>query len=286
MADDYEAAIVGGGPAGLQAALTLGRMHVTTVVFDDVRYRNASSPRMGNVLGWDGAEPGALRSTAHSELTAYPWVRLVHERVDSVRERERESGFVIVSSQSEWSAQRLLIASGVDDALLPIPGVRELWGDVVLPCPFCHGHEFAAGPIAVISDGSHAEHVGGLLRGLSSSVPVIAPSDVVSVSRSESGVRIALHGGGVVEAASVFIPPNAVPRSALVDALGVRCGDDGIEVDALGRTSRAGIWAAGDVAQRADTRIPAAVVTAMASGLIAAADIASSVATARDGATP
>lgn len=284
MADDYQAAIIGGGPAGLQAALTLGRMHVATVVFDDVRYRNASSPRMGNVLGWDGAEPQALRSAAQSELTAYPWVRLVHERVDSVR--EHESGFVIVSPRSEWSAGRLLIASGVDDALLPIPGVRELWGDVVLPCPYCHGHESSPGPIAVISDGSHAEHVGGLLRGLSSSVPVIAPGDVASVSRSESGVRIALHGGGIVEAASVFIPPNAVPRSALVDALGVRSGDDGIEVDTLGRTSRAGVWAAGDVAQRADPRIPAAVVTAMASGLIAAADIASSVATARDGAMP
>lgn len=153
----YQAAIVGGGPAGLQAALTLGRMHVETLVFDDVRYRNAASPMMGNVLGWDGAEPAALRTSAHSELVAYPWVRIVPHRADSVRDMGQ--GMVLVTSGAEWGVERLLIASGVEDALLPIPGVHELWGDVVLPCPYCHGHEFASGRIAVISDGSHAEVV-------------------------------------------------------------------------------------------------------------------------------
>lgn len=280
MTQMYQAAIIGGGPAGLQAALTLGRMHVETLVFDDARYRNASSARMGNVLGWDGAEPAALRSAAHSELAAYSWVRIVQQCVDSVQEKGSE--MTLVTSDAKWRAERLLLASGVEDALLPIPGVHELWGDVVLPCPYCHGHEFASSSIAVISDGSHAEHVGGLLRGLSSVVPVMAPKDVAAVTRSVSGVRIVLHDGGVVEAACVFIPPNAIPRSALADDLGVRWGRAGIEVDVLGRTSRVGVWAAGDVARRADPRIPAAVVTAMASGLTAAADIAASVALARD----
>jgi thioredoxin reductase len=277
---EYQAAIIGGGPAGLQAALTLGRMHVETLVFDDMRYRNASSPRMGNVLGWDGAEPAALRTAAHSELAAYPWVRIVSERADFVR--DKGEGMVLVASGHEWGVERLLIASGVEDALLPIPGVHELWGDVVLPCPYCHAHEFSPGPIAVISDGTHAEHVGGLLRGISPAVPVIAPEDVAGVTRSATGVRIVLHDGVVVEAACVFIPPNAIPRTSLADDLGIRSGRDGIEVDALGRTSRGGVWAAGDVAQRADPRIPAAVITAMASGLTAAADIAASVAIARD----
>jgi thioredoxin reductase len=277
---EYQAAIIGGGPAGLQAALTLGRMHVETLVFDDMRYRNASSPRMGNVLGWDGAEPAALRTAAHSELAAYPWVRIVSERADFVR--DKGEGMVLVASGREWSVERLLIASGVEDALLPIPGVHELWGDVVLPCPYCHAHEFSPGPIAVISDGTHAEHVGGLLRGISPAVAVLAPEDVAGVTRSATGVRIMLHDGVVVEAACVFIPPNGIPRCSLADDLGIRAGRDGIEVDALGRTSRGGVWAAGDVAQRADPRIPAAVITAMASGLSAAADIAASVAIARD----
>ncbi|MDZ5143592.1 MULTISPECIES: NAD(P)/FAD-dependent oxidoreductase [Microbacterium] len=277
----YQAAIIGGGPAGLQAALTLGRMHVETVVFDDGRYRNASSSVMGNVLGWAGAEPAALRAAVHEELAAYPWVRRVPERVETAR--EDGSGLVLVTPSAQWSAERLLLASGVDDALLPIPGVRELWGDIVLPCPYCHGHEFAPGPIAVISDGGHAEHVGGLLRGLSSSVPVVAPADVLSVSRSATGVRIDLRDGDAVEAACAFIPPNARARSGIADDLGIRSAPEGIEIDALGRTSRAGVWAAGDVAKRVDSRIPAAVVTAMASGLTAAADIAASVALVRDG---
>ncbi|MEA9985277.1 MULTISPECIES: NAD(P)/FAD-dependent oxidoreductase [Subtercola] len=279
MTHEYQAAIVGGGPAGLQAALTLGRMHVDTVVFDDARYRNASSVRMGNVLGWQKATPEALRSAAHADLATYPWVRVVRERVESAR--WNGPGLVLAAAGSQWRVERLLITSGVEDHLLPIPGLRELWGDVVLPCPYCHGHEFAPGPIAVISDGSHAEHVSGLLRGLSSVVPVFAPGEVAAVTRSPSGVSIVLRGGGVVEAACVFIPPNAAPRSAIADDLSVHCGPGGIAVDALGRTSRAGVWAAGDVAERADLRIPAAVITAMASGLTAAADIAASVATAR-----
>lgn len=275
---DYQAAIIGGGPAGLQAALTLGRMHVRTLVYDDARYRNGVSPRMGNVLGWDGADPVALRAAAHSELTAFPWVQFVAERVATVRTETH--GVTVSTAGSERRAGRLLIASGVEDTLLPIPGARELWGDVVLPCPYCHGHEFASGTIAVISDGGHAQHVSRLLSRMSPSVPVLRPETVLRLERSTSGVRIALRDGTAVDAGSVFIPPNPVPRSSLADALGVRSGPDGIEVDVLGRTNAIGVWAAGDVARRANPRIPAAVVSAMASGLIAAADIASDIAEA------
>jgi thioredoxin reductase len=280
LVEIYQVAVVGGGPAGLQAALTLGRMHVSTVVFDDARYRNTSSARMHNVLGRDGATPDELRSVGRAELQAYPWVDVVESRVD---EAERQgSTFVLRSRKQDRLTERVLIASGVQDTLLPIPGLAELWGDVVLPCPYCHGHEFSHGPIAVISSGGHADHVGGLLRGLTASVPVLSPESVRGVVRSESGVTIQVYEGTDVEAACVFIPANAVPRSSLAEQLGATTGEDGIIVDPLGRTDSPGVWAAGDVARRLDARIPAAVVTAMASGLTAGADIAAAVALARD----
>jgi len=273
-------AIVGGGPAGLQAALTLGRMHVETVLFDDERYRNATSARMRNVLGWDGATPAELRSAGRTELAAYPWVHVVGESVVSAR--AHGDGFALATTSSEWLVDHLLIASGVDDDLLPIPGLHDLWGDLVLPCPYCHGYEFSPGPIAIISSGGHAEHIGALLRGLADAVPVLEPDEVTAVTRSASGVTIALRAGGTVEAACVFIPPNAKPRSSLFTDLGVTGGADGIDVNALGRTSVPNVWAAGDVARRAAPRIPAGIVTAMASGLTAAADIAAAVSAARD----
>ena len=280
----YQAAVVGGGPAGLQAALTLGRMHVDAVLFDDGRYRNATSARMHNVLGSDGATPEQLRAAGRAELAAYPWVHVVEERVEAAR--WDGSTILLSSTEGEWEAERLLIASGVRDALLPIPGLQEFWGDVVLPCPYCHGHEFSPGPIAIISSGGHAEHIGGLLRGLAESVPVLSPESVRAVTRSDAGVRIELRDGTAVEAACVFIPPHAAPRDALATQLGASTGADGIPVDALGRTDRAGVWAAGDVARRADAHIPAAVVTAMSAGLVAAADIAASVGIARDAERP
>lgn len=276
----FQAAVVGGGPAGLQAALTLGRMHVSTVLFDDGRYRNASSARMRNVLGSDGSAPEELRAAGRSELGAYPWVRIIEGRVENAS--LWDSAFALRGDGHEHVAEHLLIATGVRDTLLPIPGLAEMWGDVVLPCPYCHGHEFAKGPIAVISSGGHAEHIGGLLRGVTDAVPVLHPERVEEVIRSAAGVTIRLHDGTAVEAACVFIPPNPAPRSGLAEQLGVTTDENGILVDPLGRTSRSGVWAAGDVARRIDPRIPAAVITAMASGLVAAADIAAAVAITRD----
>jgi thioredoxin reductase len=281
LMDIYEAAVVGGGPAGLQAALTLGRMHVSTALFDDSRYRNASSSRMHNMLGRDGATPERLRSAGRRELEAYPWVHLIESRVDDVS--EQGSTFVLAAGEQSHVSNRVLIASGVEDMLLPIPGLAELWGDVVLPCPYCHGHEFSPGPIAVISSGGHADHIAGLLRGLAASVPVLPPEKVSGVVRTDVGVTIRMRDGTEIEAACVFIPANAAPRSSLAEQLGVTAGDDGIVIDVLGRTNRLGVWAAGDVARRLDPRIPAAIVTAMASGLIAGADIAAAVALIRDG---
>ncbi|MDU0346899.1 NAD(P)/FAD-dependent oxidoreductase [Microbacterium sp. KSW2-29] len=268
-------AVVGGGPAGLQAALTLGRMHVDTVVFDDGRARNSTSARMHNVLGWDGTDPARLRAAARNELQRYPWVRVVD---DAVRGARRETDIELDTADGPWHAENLLIAAGVEDALLPIPGITELWGDLVLPCPYCHGHEHAEGPIAVISSGAHATHVGALLLGLTDEVPHFEPGEVASVARVNDRALITRHDGRASEVAAVFIPPNPRPRSSVAADLGVHVEADGIVVDALGRTNKPGVWAAGDVARRLDPRIPAAVVTAMASGLTAAADIAATVA--------
>ncbi|MFV9426196.1 NAD(P)/FAD-dependent oxidoreductase [Microbacterium sp. S1037] len=271
MTEFARVAVVGGGPAGLQAALTLGRMHVDTVVFDDGRPRNGTSPRMHNVLGWDGTEPARLRTAARDELRKYPWVRVVDHTVRAAR---RSADIELDTSGGPWRAENLLIATGVEDALLPIPGVSDLWGDLVLPCPYCHGHEHAKGPIAVISSGAHADHVGGLLRGLTDEVPHFEPEEVASVTRAGDRALITRHDGRTTEVAAVFIPPNPTPRSRIATDLGVRVEADGIVVDALGRTDQLGIWAAGDVARRLDPHVPAAVVTAMAAGLTAAADIA------------
>ncbi|KTS89323.1 hypothetical protein NS183_09270 [Microbacterium testaceum] len=275
MAGFAKVVIVGGGPAGLQAALTLGRMHVDTVVFDDERPRNSTSARMHNVLGWDGTEPARLRAAARNELQRYPWVRVID---GTVRGARRETDIELDTADGPWHAENLLIAAGVEDALLPIPGVAELWGDLVLPCPYCHGHEHAEGPIAVISSGAHAAHVEGLLRGLTDEVPHFEPEEVASVARAGDRALITRHDGRTAEVAAVFIPPNPRPRSSVATDLGVRVEADGIVVDALGRTNQPGIWAAGDVTRRLDPRIPAAVVTAMAAGLTAAADIAATVA--------
>ncbi|BAJ75178.1 thioredoxin reductase [Microbacterium testaceum StLB037] len=125
MTEFATVAVVGGGPAGLQAALTLGRMHVDTVVFDDGRPRNTTSPRMHNVIGWDGTEPARLRAAARDELQRYPWARVVDHTVRGAR---RDTDIELDTADGPWRTDNLLIAAGVEDALLPLPGLAELWG--------------------------------------------------------------------------------------------------------------------------------------------------------------
>lgn len=232
---------------------------------------------MHNVLGWDGATPAGFRQTARTELSRYDHIEIIAQRIETVTGKQQS--FALTAGTLRFSAERVLVATGVHDRLLPIPGVRELWGELVLPCPYCHGHELSAGPIIVISTGAHAAHVGALLRQLGADVPVLAPADVVEVSRFGSCVRVDCVDGRRLYAAGVFIPPHPMPRLSFAAALNLDTGPEGVIADALGRTSALGVWAAGDVVQRSDTRIPAAVVTSLAQGLTAAADISAAVST-------
>lgn len=152
MSDLWDAIVIGGGPAGLNAALVLGRCRRRVLLFDDGKPRNAASHAVHGFLSRDGTDPAELRAIARKQLAAYPSVRCEAERVvDAAR---TSFGFEVVTSAGRHvSCRKLLLAGGVVDHLPQQPGFRELYGLGLFHCPYCDGWEMRDKPLAVYGRG-------------------------------------------------------------------------------------------------------------------------------------
>lgn len=268
-----DALIIGGGPAGLQAALTLGRVHRTVLLVDSGDYRNAPAAHLHNLIGSDGMPPADLRAAARRDLAAYDTVRLRDGAVTAVR-GEAGTFHVELADGSVETARAIVLATGVRDELPDIPGLAAQWGRRVAHCPFCHGHEFAGGRIGILApDPARLAHLSGLLRPISSNlVPV---EGLARVDEHGDGLRLTLADGNTVDVDGLFAT-SVVRPSPLVAALGLEVGASGaVLIDPFGRTSRAGIYAAGDTAHSRELPGPMqSIATAIAAGLGAGATIA------------
>ncbi|HSI43997.1 MAG TPA: NAD(P)/FAD-dependent oxidoreductase [Methylotenera sp.] len=148
----WDVIIVGGGPAGLNAALVLGRCRRTVLLFDDGKPRNAVSRKLHGFLSRDGIDPAELRKIARSQLSQYPTVTQQKKRV--VKASVITDGFAVETQDGEtFKSRRLLLAGGVVDILPEHPGFRELYGIGVFVCPYCDGWEMRDKPIAVYGRG-------------------------------------------------------------------------------------------------------------------------------------
>ncbi|MBO9523363.1 MAG: NAD(P)/FAD-dependent oxidoreductase [Nocardioidaceae bacterium] len=285
----YDVIVIGAGPAGLQAGLTLGRMHRRTLVLDSGEYRNEPAGEMHNFLTRDGTPPAELRAAARAELDTYADVELRAAVVTHVT--PADSGYEVRTADGTMHpAKRIILATGVRDELPDVPGLAELFGTVVAHCPFCHGHEFAGGTV-VVQGSDHADRMAAMLAPIAGEVVVVGDgfspdpvaveragatlrdAKITALSREGDGVAVELSDGSTLVADGFFVRSSYVPSAPFaadldLTVLGTGC----IEVDAFGRTSRPGIYAAGDGAHTAAAPGPmAAVLVAAASGLLAAA---------------
>lgn len=285
--------IIGAGPAGLQAALTLGRMHRSALIIDSGEYRNGPVQHMHNVLANDGTAPADFRAVARSQLAEYATIELREGAVEHVR--AVDGGFeAALAGGGIERATRLLLATGMIDDLPPVPGLAELWGTHAFACPFCDGHEFSGRRIGVLGGEARVEHIVRMLR------PIVAGLTVFDGGELDSGASAALSALGAdlhhapitsvaanadgvtvtagepVQVAGLFVTSGtARQRAPFAQQLGLgMLPSGGIEIDDFGRTSLPGVWAAGDIAHRAS--LPgamASVMMAAAAGQLAAASI-------------
>lgn len=281
-----DVAIIGGGPAGLQAALTLGRIHRKAVVVDDGTYRNAAVAHMHNVLTNDGRPPADYRAAAHQELTAYGSVTVLRVRADGI-EQTGDSFRLQLADGSELTARTLVVATGVRDELPPIDGLGALWGDLAAQCPFCHAHEFSGTRIGVIG-GESAAHYTAMLGPIASELVVLTNGEplpdtwqggaqvrtepIVSVEPHDGGVRVTLAAGEHEQVSVLFVRPTLHQSAPFAEQLGLELNPSGcVRVDEFGRTSQPRVYAAGDLAHQPTFPGPvASVVMAQAMGQMAA----------------
>ncbi len=290
---DYEVIVAGGGASGLSAALVLSRALRTTLVVDEGVPRNANSPALHGFLSRDGMVPSELSRVALEQLTAYDTVRVARGRIVAARVQQ-DHLMVDLADHSRFTAQRLVLATGMVDEVPPIPGLAEKWGRSVFHCRYCDGWEVRGRPLALLLG-----HPASVEHGVLAALQVARYSkDIVwctggevhfdeasqrKLDRHEVQVReqpiLRLEGEGgrlerIVFADGVPLERNAAflearrhQHSDLAQQLGCEFLEDGsVKVNESGHTSVPGVYAVGDMARRP----PAQTVLAAAAGAAAA----------------
>jgi thioredoxin reductase len=264
-----DAIVIGGGPAGLQATLTLGRMHRDVLLLDSGTYRNATVEHMQNLITHDGRDPAELRRLARKDIAAYDTAEIREVIVDSVR--RAGDAFEVIVGDEVLATRKIVLATGVRDTLPDIPGIAEAWGREIAHCPYCHGHEFAGKRVAILGT-ERAEHLTALLGNIASELIVLEEAAVREVVRTGSGLRIVLDDE-TIDVGGMFIATEVSQQAPFAEQLGVDLYESGfVEIDAMGHTNVPGVYAAGDLAHIAALPGPMpSVATAIAAGVVAGA---------------
>jgi thioredoxin reductase len=286
---NYDCAIIGGGPAGMNAALVLGRARRRTILLDNNKPRNAVTHASHGFLTRDGISPAEFRQLTATEISRYPSVHREECEIELVN--PTASGFrVLTCGGQEFHSRKIILATGLKETLPRIDGLETCYGTSIFNCPYCDGWELRDQPLVLLSGSNHAFRLAMLLHNWSRDLIVctngetnltLAQQDVlrrkgiqiegqpVYELLSDEGrlqaVRFA--DGSLIRRSGGFVLPILSQANTFGAALG--CKPDGINglfTDAFGRTSVKGVFAAGDTAVTA----PSQLVIAAAAGSRAA----------------
>lgn len=281
---DQDVLIVGAGPAGLEAALVLGRQQRRVCIVDAGRPRNAAVTEFHMYLGRDGGRPADLRDDARVEVGAHPNVALIHGEVTAID--GSDGAFIATCGETRIMARTVLLAGGVHDELADIPGLAERWGRTVSHCAYCDGYESKGAKIAVLAVApvnallsryladrftndvtlfaSRIADAQQMLDVATAGGVTVDMRDIVAVTGEDQAV-LHLSDGTEMALDRLFHQPEVRLSSTLPTDLGCELTEAGlIAVTPTMATSVPGVFAAGDAAQAKDSPAPIQFVQAAA----------------------
>ncbi len=265
--------IVGAGPAGLSAALMLGRCRRSVVVFDNGKPRNAPSRALHGYLSRDGIAPADFLRLARDELVKYKSVRVRDEQVAAAACRPGDGFVVTLESGETMAARKLLLATGVVDNLPEIPGFRELYGRSVFHCPYCDGWELCDQPLAIYGRGARGVGLSLELTAWSRDLVLctdgpaeIEPDDRVRLERNGIAIReervtglegadgalsrVVFENAPPLERRALFFTTGQYQRSDLLERLGCEFNEKGtVRTGKYETTHLPGLFVAGDASR-------------------------------------
>ncbi|UUO06358.1 NAD(P)/FAD-dependent oxidoreductase [Blastopirellula sp. J2-11] len=286
----YDAVVIGGGPAGLSAALVLGRACREVLLVDAGAGRNAPATAIHGFLGHDGTSPSELRRIGRAQLQPYD-VDVQDATVTSVK--KLDAGFEIAIDQAIVQCRTLILATGIADKLPEIPGAKVWWGRGVLLCPYCHGWEIRNQPWAFMAPTKQLIDRATMLLGWTKDLTYLCgdvqlPPDqrrwltehaiaireepiVAFEGVEERFTGVTFAQGERLDCAAVFVASRFSQQSPLAVQLGCEVEAEGhiagmIKTELNGVTSVAGLFIAGDAASAGAT----SVASAASEGMMAA----------------
>lgn len=270
---ECDAIIIGGGFAGLSAAMPLVRARRKVLLIDNHRPRNRFTRASHGFFGQDGVAPADIRATGIRQLERYPTFQLLENEV--VAAHRGHDGFrLFMLDGSEHHAARIIIACGVADTLPDVPGLRERWGRSVFHCPYCDGYEIDRGPIGVLSPTELGLHHGLMMPDwgpttlftqatyepdeqaraqLATRNVTIEPIPVVELlGEGDRLEAMRLADGRQLPISGLFVQPQTRVASGVAEMLGIEFSDGvlGAHIRLVegSETSVKGVFAAGDAA--------------------------------------
>lgn len=279
---DADVIIVGAGPAGLSAALVLGRACRQVLLFDDGQPRNYAARALHGFLTRDGIGPLELRRIGLDDLRRYDTVRAEEAEVTHA-ERQPDGAFrVSLGDGRQFVARRLLLATGVMDQLPDVPGLREMYGHSVFHCPYCDGWEVRGQPLAVYGCNKRGYGLAVELLGWSRDVVLCSDGsceldgdDLARLDRNDIPVReeriarleghdgqlerIVFETGETLRRRALFFTTGQTQASRLARLLGCQFNEKGtVRTGPYETTHVPGLYVAGDASRNVQWVIVAA----------------------------